>query len=55
MMKRDFTYCKGHRCAIKGHCTRYVEGQRIPQDEADDYWWMEDCGDERTGLISTGV
>lgn len=52
-MKQDFAYCKGYRCALKEHCVRYRDGQRIPNDEVSLHWWMEDCGDERIAYIDT--
>lgn len=51
-MKTDFTYCKGYRCAIKEHCVRYRDGQRIKPDETANHWWMDDCGDERIAYIN---
>ena len=50
-MNRDFTYCKGERCAIKEHCTRYLNGLKI-DPKANGWWWMNDCGEYRHGYIS---
>lgn len=50
MANSDITYCNGHRCAIKEHCVRYLEGVKIPSDEVV-WWWMNDCGDERIAYI----
>ena len=52
MAKYDFTYCKGYRCALKNHCVRYRDGQAIHVEEANNFWWMDDCGDERIAYIN---
>lgn len=53
MANKDFCYCNGYRCALKEHCVRYLEGMKIPSDEAG-WWWMSDCGDERIAYIDNG-
>ena len=52
-MKRDFTYCTGKYCsqALREHCIRYIEGQKVPKD-AEGFWWMDGCGDNREGYIN---
>lgn len=50
-MNKDFCYCNGYSCALKDNCIRYTNGKSVPVD-AKDYWWMDDCGDERIGYIS---
>lgn len=50
MANKDFCYCNGYRCALKEHCVRYLEGLKVPSDEAG-WWWMSDCGDERIAYI----
>ncbi|MBQ8969219.1 MAG: hypothetical protein IJ064_05765 [Bacteroidaceae bacterium] len=48
-MSNDFTYCKGSRCVLKEHCTRYLDGLKLPDGN---WWWMQDCGENRTGYIN---
>lgn len=48
-MKNIFTYCKGKCCAIKEHCVRYKEGLGLPEGN---WWWMEDCSDNRPAYIN---
>lgn len=52
-MNNDFTYCLGRSCAIREHCRRYTEGQRLPDG---DWWWMEHCDIEtRQAYISNNL
>ena len=41
-MNRDFCYCNGLRCILKGRCVRYLEGKNLPKDE-EGWWWMNSC------------
>ena len=50
-MNRDVTYCKGSNCALKEHCVRYSDGLKVNEEKDGNYWWMEDCGYERTGYV----
>ena len=45
-----YTYCEGDSCVLKEHCTRYLEGLRLP--DGNGWWWMKSCEDERDGYIN---